>query len=464
MSGPALATPIPTAGQWRAHLRIARRVHRRRPLGEILNDLYILLWLFGVYGGVLVAAVRRHLATTSTVLPPDTQWIAIGTLFCAAGLVWHGLRLFGPVLASPAEQSWGVSTPVDRRTWLAPRTALLLIATALAGGVALLATAVLLRSDRVAWSLVAGVAGGVALAGGAVAAQCRPASRWPRLPTPALGGLGASIAAVVVLLHGTGRMPPITVRPAAPWLAVGLLAIAGVAAVAAVRSLGRLDRAAIGEGAQMASATASAAVALDPSLLTGVLEVRRWRRMGRVRSRPFRPRFGRVGVLLQAELRRQARRPGALLAWAALALAQHALALVAPTAAPYTRVVLAYIATVRLTSGLRTLARTPGLRRAIGGDERLLRGVHVVVPAVGAALWWLSTVGAGDGARLRLDAALLITVVAAAYRAATRPPMSYDGVAVETPFGMIPHDLIMQIVRGPDLLGAAILLRMLASG
>jgi hypothetical protein len=144
-----------------------------------------------------------------------------------------------------------------------------------------------------------------------------------------------------------------------------------------------------------------------------------------------------------------------------LALAQYAVAVTVPAVAGLLHLVLAYAAANRLTAGLRTVARAPGLRRALGGGETQLRLVHLVVPALGTALWWLITVPAGDPLTPAASFVLLAGIVAAAYRAATRPPMSYGGAVVESPLGLIPVDLVVQLARGPDLLGAVIVLRAL---
>lgn len=52
-------------------------------------------------------------------------------------------------------------------------------------------------------------------------------------------------------------------------------------------------------------------------------------------------------------------------------------------------------------------------------------------------------------------------VVGAAYRAATPPPRRYDGPDVDTPLGLLPIGIITQVARGPDLLGAVIVLQIL---
>jgi hypothetical protein len=84
-----------------------------------------------------------------------------------------------------------------------------------------------------------------------------------------------------------------------------------------------------------------------------------------------------------------------------------------------------------------------------------------VVPTLGAALWWVVTAPAG-GDRIGVAALLLLAgIVAAVYRSATRPAMSYDQLGIDTPFGLIPIGLLIQLVRGPDLLGAVIVLQLL---
>jgi hypothetical protein len=233
--------------------------------------------------------------------------------------------------------------------------------------------------------------------------------------------------------------------------------VACLTVVTALRTLPGIDLAALSAGAQLAAATVTATVGMDPSILSGILEVRHWRRVGRVSSRPFRyGRLGRTWVLLQAELRRQLRRPAALGTWAALAVAQHAVALLVPSLAGVAHLILMYFATNRLTAGLRTLSRSPGLRRSLGGDDLRVRLTHLVVPTLGTALWWLATWSASGTPHAPVDLILIAGVAAASYRSATRPSLSYGGVVMETPFGLFPVEVMMRMARGPDLLGAMI--------
>ncbi len=462
----AVAVRVPRARAWRTRVRRARRRHRRRSLGETLTNLYMLLWLVLVYGVALVPSLREHLrgAGITPQAAAARYWIVIAMLLAGAGLVWQGMRLVGPLLATPAEQSWGVSTPIDRRAWLLPRFLMLLLAGALGGALAATVVIVLgLPGGAVGMSALAGGVLGLAGMAVAVAAQAAPEGhRWPRRIGGLLVTAGAAAAVLVVVTHSTGRAAPRPSGALSPGLAMVGLPLAAVAAAVALRTLRRLDAVALGAGAPVAAAAATAAVWLDPSLLSRVLDLRRWRRVGRVRSRAFlalRPR--RVAALLQAELRRQARRPGALAACGALVLAQYVVDAVAPSMAGVAQLIGAYLVAGRLASGLRAVGGSAALRRSLGGRELHLRLVHLVVPALGAALWWVITGPAGGPPVGGAALVLLAGVVAAAYRGATRAPMSYGAGAFDTPLGMFPAGILLQLARGPDLLGVVIVLRML---
>jgi Family of unknown function (DUF6297) len=443
-------TDLPSARDLRVRLRHGRRQHHSRSLGDFLTDLYLLAFLALMYGYVIVNAARQYLhsPTAGHGDQAERYWLGAAVVLAGAGLAWQGLRAVGPLLSTPAAYTWVVATPVSRRDWLLPRLAGLLLGAALS--VAALST---VAGAGLFWAALAGAGYGVAGAALCVVAQAT-SPRWPRVVGGALAGIGAATALVVIVAHYAGVHPARPAVPLAAALAVTGIPFALVTAVLAVRALPRLDRAALTGGAQLATAAVTAAIWLDPSVLSGVLETRRWRRVGLVTSRRFR-RGGRIWVLLQAEIHRQVRRPGALAIWAALALAQYGIAIAVPSVAWVTRLVGAYLATNRLTGGLRTVSRSPGLRRALGGSDSALRLVHLVVPWVGAVLWWLLTWPAGPHLA-GVEPLIVVGVVAAAYRAATRPPMAYGGAAVDTPFGLIPVDLIRQVIRGPDVLAVAI--------
>ncbi len=457
----------PSARKLRRRVRRARHAHHGRSFGDAFYDLYVFLWVFGVYGGILGTAIVRHLRSAAPRVPVGTHWLVIAALLVAAGLAWGALRMVGPVLVTPAERTWVVSAPVERGALLRPRMIGLLLGLGVAGAVGAAAGAIAVRSATMGWSVLAGAAGGIALAATAVVAQRSGAESggWARVPGVVLMSAGLATLGGVVAAPDLGVTLPHPAASGALVLAAGGLVLAAVATVSAWRDLGRLDAATLGAGAQVATASVTAAVGLDPSLLLNVLEVRRWRRIGSVRSRPFHAWPGaRSLVLLEAEARRLTRRPGALAVWGALALAYYAVVMAAPSWAPVVRPILAYVAAGRLAAGLRVLARAPGLARSLGVGNATLRALHTIVPALAAVAWWLVTAPAGGASPGQVDVVIVAGVVGSVYRAATSPPMSYEGMALETPFGLFPVDLVRQLLRGPDLLGVTIVLRLLARG
>ena len=277
--------------------------------------------------------------------------------------------------------------------------------------------------------------------------------------------VGFAGAATVLALHaGTVPLPEPAVPPVP--VAFAALVLAAALSVAAVRGLPRVDRAALAFGARVAEAATTAAVFLDPALLFGVLETRRWRGLGRVRHRPLWTGWARLPgtrwwLLLAAEARRLARRPGGLAVWAALLVLPYAVAVLAPGLAGTARLVAAYFATSRLAAGLRLVHASPALRRALGGADRELLAVHLVAPALGLAVWWLLSGGIGMAPGLPVQLLFPLGVLGAVYRAATRPPRNYEVGAVDTPFGMVPFALLRQVARGVDVLAGLVLVQLL---
>jgi hypothetical protein len=454
----------PSARHVRRWLRRARLAHSDRTLGELLGDVYMVALLAALYGGSSVVSIRRHLAEPLGV-PAGQEaraWLVLALLVTAVAVAWRALRTLGPLLTTPAAQSWCVATPVDRADWLGRPLRWLTLATALAGaGLAVLgAWAGISTGTAYGWAAVAGVGLGSAVGGLAVVAQARPEARPEARPDGAryrsliLVGCVVLVAAALVL----GSRRPELAPPRVPVTIVAVvgLAVAGRALVRARRALSRVDRTTLAGGARIAGAAMSAAIMLDPTFISEIIAVRRWRAVGKVHSRHWRP-GARRSVLLQADLRRQWRRRPDLLAWAALALAPYCVAAFAPGAVASARIVAAYIAVDRLAGGLRAVARSPALRRSLGGSDRALRRIHLVVPAVGLAVWWTGTLPAGATHAPIVDAVLTAGILAAVYRTATRKPIQYDGGLAHTPVGPIPVTLLRQVLRGPDLVAIVVL-------
>jgi Family of unknown function (DUF6297) len=261
---------------------------------------------------------------------------------------------------------------------------------------------------------------------------------------------------------------PVPAAPAGPVLAAVAAVALVVAAVAGWRAragLGHLDRATLAAGGALVLGLTTSVSWLDTSLLRGVADERRWRDRATVRTRRLRG-SGPV-ALLRADWRRLTRQPDRLAGWAALAVVPYVVAAVAdPIWVAVAQVLAGALAVGRLTSGLRTVADQPGLRRMLRLPDRSLYELHAVLPALGALLWAAVTapalVAAGDPAltgtpaagepALGAAVAAAVAALAAAVRAATRPPLRYDTVVVpDVGFGSAPVGLIAQVLRGGDV-------------
>ena len=477
MTAVPAAPVVPPAAEVRVALRRVRRTHSERTLGELLTDVYLLAFLAVLYGGAGTVSIRRHLAQP-LVGPAGTAalraWLVLGLLVTIAALLWHGLRTLGPLVIVPAVQSWVLATPVDRGGWLRVPLGLLLTV----GGVIGAAIGVLagwaglfvrgtaggaVTGDGAAalgWLLVSGIGAGLALASAAVVAQARP-REYGRRALAVVIVAGLALVAVAVVAGRTGVTVP--TPSVAAWLVAAAAVGAGVMLIRrAAATLPRLDRAALGGGAQLATAAMTAAIMLDPSLLSGIVGAHRWRLAGLVHSRRFWP-GGRRWVLLQADVLRQLRRRADVAAYAALALAPYATAVFAPLAVGPIRIVAAYLAVDRLAGGLRTVARSAALRRTLGGSDAELKMIHLVVPSLGLVLWWLATAWCGAASPPVIAVLLVLGVVGAVYRTATRPPMSYDAGLADSPMGPIPTTLLRRLIRGPDLVAVLVLIDLFAS-
>ncbi len=464
-AGPlARPTPPVTARALRAALRHRRRRHREGGSGEFLTDVYMFVLAAAMYGWAIADTIAGYVAPEpgAPVAVGARRWLTMAALVILAGAVWQALAALGPLFATPAAQTWALATPVSRRGWLAPRLVALLGIAAVAGALLGAAAGGLATVGALGWATLTGALLAPGLAAVAVAAQVPSAPSWTRSAGTAAMVTGAGGCAAVVGLRAAGAGVPLPAGGLTAAAAVAaVLAVAGV--VLAVLALPRVDRASLTGGSQVATAVAGAATLLDPTMVTEVLAVRRWRRLGRVTTRRWRP-GPRWWLLLQAEIRRLGRRPSVPVVWGVLALAPYAVALVAPSLVDAVRIVACYLAVDRLAGGLRTISRSAPLRRALGGDDTELRIAHLLLPAFGLSLWWALTEPAAGGTLSALSTLLALGVLGAVYRAAGRRPISYSGTAVDTPFGLLPLDLLRQLFRGPDVLAVVLLVNAVAGG
>ena len=435
-------------------LRQRRRSHREtRPLRARAGDAYSVLLTAVVVGGVAVQGARRVVDAGFDAVPAGdadlAAWLALAFAVVLAGAALRGLVAAGPVIAGPAFVHWLLSSPVSRRPLLIPRyTATAATAGAALG--ALLAGGADLAAGDAALAAALGAAVAAGIFGGAVVAQAgRPATA--RLTGAGLvaAGLGLAVAAVVAD-RVAAPLPPPNVSSAAAAAAMSPVALLLLASGAA--RLGRLDRRAVSAGTGLVVAAQVAGTMLDPTILTGVLEERRWRRIGRVRSRPF-AGAGPV-ALLRADLRRAARAPGALPGALGLLVVPYAAAGVLPAPlVPAVTTVAAYLVANRYAAGLRAVSRAPALRRTLGGSDRVLTLLHLVVPLAAATAWTALVLPALLPARAVAIALIPLGAVAVTQRVASRDTPAYGGVLFEPGFGAaVPVDLIRGLLRGVALL------------
>jgi hypothetical protein len=438
--------------QIRAEIRTARLGHRPPHKGTRGDNIYMIALGAVIYGGILVQAVRRMIASppTGPELPnlPVAQWLLVGCALLGLGLLIRAALVVGPVVAGSPFQFWLLSTPLDRKALLAPRFRWTVIVGTVVGALAGLGAAALLRADLDGklLSTVAGASLALAVLAGGVLLQARAEGT-------VLGHrISAALLAVgVLVVAGTvATTPPVLDLPL---LVLGPVAVVagGYVLVRSYSALGELDRAALARGAEIVSATQVSMTWLDISFFTDLAKIRKWRRIGRVRSRGQRGTHYRA--MVSAELTRLRRTRAPLLVWAGLLLAPYAAARVLPEVfVPTVQLVIGTVATSPFAGGFRSVCGSPALRRSLGGTDAGQRLVHLAVPAAMALAWTILTLPAVAVTHWPAMAISPIAAVAFVYRRATQPPMDYEQSAVDSPFGLLPTNTFRQLARGPLLL------------
>jgi hypothetical protein len=227
------------------------------------------------------------------------------------------------------------------------------------------------------------------------------------------------------------------------------LIVTAALVVITAQSLSRLSRSSVVAGGELLAGMAGAAITLDISLLADIVAARRWRQVGRVKSR--RGRSSHVPALVHRELLRVLRWPRRLVIGLALLVVPYAVAgtgydVLVPIVAGF-----ACFAAIRpLMDGLRAVSRSPGLVRALGMDLRDLRVAMSVVPGGFAVLW--SALASPALGHPSVAFAVAAGALSGVVRQASAKPPSYNGPLVSMPMGAVPPGLFSQPLRGFDLL------------
>jgi Family of unknown function (DUF6297) len=481
-----------------AAIRSFVRGRRRRPWFD---------WYFMAFAVVLVTILLSDLLAqpfgrlTGTGAAAGslaaTQAVAGAALVigAAVGLLMLA-QAFGPLALSPADASWLLLSPLDRRDVLRRPAVTTAAVSALAGAalgvLALSMAGPYLRpslgpgAQRVPWTwlVLAGLGGaGFLLAAVLAGVLAQPSARW-RARMRAVGAV-VGVAAMLTAVTGervSGVSRAVTGRFAALSTGTfGLLAAVAVAAASAVavlvwRMLPRFPAGVVRADSARAGTTLMAAAFLNVPLLTWIAEDSHWR--GRLlASRPW-PRLAALGpelspafALAWADWRRLGRRPAVLAALAVSALAP-ALAGAAFTGHARGWITAAVLLAGAIAAGTQGTAATrrdtndPTLRRLLGVGAGAALAARAVLPVLLCTAWLtvafallVLTGGPLSGGPLSgwlwpvLGAAAGPGVAAAALRIARTAPIDPADQGPDTPLGPTPPWLVTR--AGSVLLGLA---------
>lgn len=429
---------------------------------EAISDAYVV-----VFSGLIIASmavsVFVHVGALSAHSCASTAcrtasswgpWLAVLSATAATAAI---ARLFGPVFVSPAAASWLLPSPVDRTALLRPRLALAVVA-GLGWGALVSAVVATVAGFGMGAVIVAAAIGGlvaIATVGAAVLGQGR--NRWP------LGVVTGALLALALLLVATGVLGPSRAAGTVGAAQTTALAAAGVLAIgltaASVHRLPQLRAVDVAATGALAPAVSGALATLDFALVLDVVVAQRWRRRGRVR--PLRGGPIGAGALVWRDVARLRRAPVPLLTLLVASIASDAAATMgAGRALPLVSIVVGFMATVPLLVGLRVLARTPALLRAMPFPDARGLAAAVVVPGAAAIVYGLVCVPAlrsavDHGPKLSNAIAMGIAVglatLAAAARWVTGRPPDYARPLVSSPAGAVPTNLYGSAFRGFDI-------------
>lgn len=464
--------PLPDVTATREVMAFGSRARQRHgpSLGRRLESAYVAVLALLVVSSMVLSGSAGLLSGTGCsevagcLDPRGRPALAIAVALAGWGVLWGTTVSLGPVGSSPAEASWLLNTPLDRRTLLTVRAGRAL---ASAFGYGALLGWVVLASWQPTGPDAAGVAPAVLI--GAAAAICtvalailRQAGRHgPASAAPgrlALALAGACTVAALVPLRLPEPVPSIeSTVPAVVALVLALLSIAVTVSAVAVRQLAQVSmRELISAG--------SAQEGVYGSVLMMDLSYAAPRLRGRVgatgRARSHRGYgSGRLALLLR-DLQLTLRRPGLLLGAVGLVLIPAlAITLNGLLLAQVVALLLGLQVARSAARSLHTVAGSAGLGRALPFPGRQTTALLLFVPVL-VTLAWSGAVSAALGSPPWSAVALAAAAAAGMLRSASRLDSDGPGALLMTEAGPLPVGMIRSFLRGPDvmLLAAAPLL------
>jgi hypothetical protein len=394
------AAPASTAA-----IRSFVRRRRRRPWFDWYSTGFATVLAVILASDVLAEPFRRLTAPPGSSAPAQAVAGAALVIGAAAGLL-ATTQAFGPLALSPADASWLLLSPVDRRDVLRRPTLMAAALAAFAGGVlgalALAMAGPYLRHEGHgvpwAWLVLATLSGaGFFLAAVLGAVLVQPRKRWRFRLRAACATVSVAAAGCAVAGERWSAMAR-GVTGAFTRVSTGTLDMTAAVAVAAActaglfvwRMLPRFPAAVLrAESARSSTALMAASFANLP-LLTWMAEDSHWR--GRLlAARPW-PRLSPAFALAWADWRRLARRPAllAVLAGSTLAPALAGTAVTGHARGLTTAAVLLAggIAAGTLgTAGTRRDTNDPTLRRLLGVTPGAALAARAALPALLSAAW-----------------------------------------------------------------------------
>jgi Family of unknown function (DUF6297) len=389
----------------------------------------------------------------------------------AAGLLLLALTL-GPLALSPADASWLLLSPLDRRAVLRRPAMTAAVLAAAAGallgvlGLSMAGPYLAPRSAALSssWLALAAVAG----AGLFLAAVAAEALAQPTEPRRRLARGCAAVVAVVALAgavlgdRSTAVSHAITAgfaglsTSALGTTAAVALVIAAVAAILTWRLLARFPAAVLRTDSARAGRALTAAAFLNVPLLAWIAEDDHWR----ARLLPSRrwPKFPPAMVLAWADWRRLGRRPGSL---AVLAVSTVAPALLGAAISAHTSgfIIAAALLAGALAAGTQGTTASkrdlndPGLPRMFGVNAGPALAARALLPALLATAWLtialtvLAALGVLPGWRWPLlGLAAGPALAAVALRMARTAPINPAEPGIDTPMGTYYPWMITRIV------------------
>jgi len=422
-----------------------RRVGRGRK--EPTDWWTLLLAVFVLAGLPVQVIIGLSAGRASGVTAAMPAALTVGVAVLLGALLLAVAMALGPVRGSPAEYTWVLGGPVDRRSELTPRWLRTMAGTGVLGAALAAVAAAVGGADPVTLGLtvVIGAGLGVGVAAGATGLQGRTAGvrRAVQLGT---AGVGVVLVGLAVVLIRVGRAPSIPgwVAPVGAPLAV-LLAVLTV--IWGWRTIAALDRIALTAGNALFTAGGAAVLFMDPALLGDVLAQRRFSHLRIQRSRSF--PAGRRRALLAAEWVRAVRNRRAAGVFVGALLVPYAAATVVPARwLPAVALLSAVPAVSPFGAGLRKVCQSAALRRVLGGTDSALKLLHLAAPAVAAVLFTLVAAPAMPADRWIALALTPIGVLTNLWLRATAKPMELDGLVADLGFGPAPVQLSWFLIRG----------------